>query len=346
MCPTLSRRRDGFTLIELLVVIAIIAILIGLLLPAVQKVREAAARIQCSNNLKQMGLALHNYHDNFKYLPPWGFDFAYNPNPKNPLGPQNEGHNGLSLILPYIEQGNLYNTTRVDLSVIDPLNWPPPYGTSVNSSARIPIYECPSAPERVINYEPYFVSQGVPDAGPFTLGATDYGIVRGLRGAFTAACAPNSPADNGSNGVGAMGVTGNMASPGNLQGRLRLTAMTDGTSNTIMVGEDAGRHQVWAKGKPVSPNAPGQVGWTLNAAWADKNTYIRVRGFSNDGLTPDGGCCVLNCNNVNQFYSFHTGGLNAVRGDGSVQFMSDGTAPGVVAALVTRAGGEVFTDTN
>jgi prepilin-type N-terminal cleavage/methylation domain-containing protein len=346
MCPTLSRRRSGFTLIELLVVIAIIAILIGLLLPAVQKVREAAARLQCSNNLKQVGLALHNYHDANKFLPPWAFDFGFNPNPSNPLGPQTQGHPAWSLILPYIEQGNILNSTRVDLSVIDPLNWPPNWGTSVNSAATIPIYVCPSAPERVINYEPYFVSLGLPDKGPFTLGAIDYGIVRGLHNNFKNSCAPNSPADNGDQGVGAMGVRAHMTAPGALQGRLRITAMTDGTSNTIMVGEDAGRHQVYAKGKPVSPNAPGQVGWTLNSAWPDYNTYIEVRGFSNDGLVRDGGCCVVNCSNVNNFYGFHTGGLNVLRGDGSVQFMSDGTAPGVVAALVTRAGGEVFTDSN
>src|ERR1700757_3258292 len=106
--------RIGFTLVELLVVIAIIGVLIALLLPAVQKVREAANRTSCSNNLHQLGLAIHNYHDVYKALPPYGFDFTYNPNPMNPLGPQTEGHSAQTLLLPFLEPDNIYRRVHIN----------------------------------------------------------------------------------------------------------------------------------------------------------------------------------------------------------------------------------------
>src|SRR5262245_27312993 len=109
--------QHGFTLIELLVVIAIIAVLIGLLVPAVQKVRDSAARTQCLNNVKQIGLAFHSYNDAKRVMPAWGFDF---PAPPNPSIPSNQGHSALTLILPYLEQTNAFKLLRTDLSVLDP----------------------------------------------------------------------------------------------------------------------------------------------------------------------------------------------------------------------------------
>jgi prepilin-type N-terminal cleavage/methylation domain-containing protein len=351
---SLSKRRQGFTLIELLVVIAIIAVLIGLLLPAVQKVREASARMSCANNFHQIGLALHSYHDANGFLPPWGFDFSPAP-AGNPLGAQVQGFPPHALILPYIEQGNVIGATNASLSVIDPRNWPTTWATPLGggtgnpgASTLIKTYICPSAPARAIDYQPYFTSLGLPNLGPFILGPTDYAAVRGIHSNFRNACATTSPLphDDGntagtSDNGGALGKMGQQAN-GVMQNVTRMTDITDGTSHTIFFGEDAGRHQVYAAGVEVTPNTAGSVGWTLNASWPDYNTYIQVHGFNSAGTVRDGGCCVINCSNVNEFYSFHNGGVNVLSADASVHFLSQTVAPGVLAALVTRAGSEVL----
>ena len=350
-----EKRRRAFTLIELLVVIAIIAVLVGLLLPAVQKVREAAARISCANNLKQLGLACHNYQDAFNALPPWAMDWTTPPNPTNPLGPQTEGWSGLVRLFPFMEQDNYFKAINMNVSVLDPTNWPPLWANAFGlpgnalSGTQVKIFMCPSTPNHTVDLQPGITAATGANPGPFPVAGTDYAIVQGLDRAFagpTGLCAPNSPADQDfwGNGVGAMGLNA-LITPNGVTNVTKITDMTDGTSNTIIIGEDAGRTQPWAKGIPLTQNLPWMdlPGYLFNAALFDENTAIRVQATSNDGLTmPSTDCCVINCNNRMNFYGFHTGGVNAVFGDGSVHFMQQSIAPGVLAALVTRAGGEVI----
>src|ERR1700722_11035262 len=238
------RNRRGFTLIELLVVIAIIAVLVGLLLPAVQKVREAAARMSCANNLKQVGLALHNFNSTFGYFPRYNFSFPTNPDPANPYGFQKRGHSLFTLILPYIEQGNVGALINTNFSSIDPANLPPPAGTSTAAGVEVKTFECPSCPTGlVVDYDPFFQSVGINSKGvsmPF--GRTDYGATTGMTPAFQAACAPNTSIASDPTGgfVGALAPIGTSATSGT-----RVGDITDGLSNPVMVSEAAGGQNVY-----------------------------------------------------------------------------------------------------
>jgi prepilin-type N-terminal cleavage/methylation domain-containing protein len=379
MIRRIPRCRRGFTLIELLVVIAIIGVLIGLLLPAVQKVREAANRISCANNLKQLGLAIHNYHDTYKALPPWGADFTYIPNPSNPLNPQNEGFSWAIVVLPFVEQDNLYATLNLNVSVLDPTNWPPTYAAALgtppgnpNLAPNLKVFNCPSTPEHTIDLQPFLAGYGIPNLGPFNVGAIDYAAVKGYTRWFNSpatpapvaplqACAPKSPSTGNSqwasDGQGALGRLGQRLPGGGMQHKTRIADITDGTSHTIMLGEDCGRTANYIRGgklyPPPGPPAGSPYSWDnpfnpsdpmFNSTLPDENAAISVIGFSGDGLSAGFGCSCVNANNAFQLYSFHPGGVNTVRGDGSVQFMQESIDPGTLAALITRNGGEVVGD--
>jgi prepilin-type N-terminal cleavage/methylation domain-containing protein/prepilin-type processing-associated H-X9-DG protein len=350
-------RRSGFTLIELLVVIAIIGTLIGLLLPAVQKIREAANRMSCSNNLRQIGLAIMHYNTQYSALPYWGFDFVnYNPDPNNKYGTQNQGHSVLSMILPFVEQDNVVNLAFPNYSVIDQNNLPQGWGTtppSPSGTTKIKVYLCPTAPERILNYQSYFkAALGKGDLGPANLGATDYSAIAGVDATLASLTATSGE------GVGALGQRGQRDASGFLA-KNKITDITDGASNTILMTECGGRHQIYTRGgKAVSPSTMlGDTGWTLNASWADYNTAITLYPMSQDGNTPGGGTSLINAvnhpyipGNVNvtnaprlaQMFSFHAGGVNVLRADGSVFFLDENASPRLVVGLATRAGKELF----
>ena len=315
---SLRRSRSGFTLIELLVVIAIIAILIGLLLPAVQKVREAASRMKCSNNLKQLGLAIHNYEGTFQKLPPAGVNTTgavgtLPPDMGEYILTANTGyarHGFMSVLLPYIEQGNILN------SVPGGYNYREHWFATVNQPAvrfRIPTYECPSATSShmVTN-----ITNGV----TLTAATSDYAAIsRGNSNSDVWVTGFNLPFP-GTNGVNSVLAVNQ---------KNGLLACTDGLSNTFMIGESGAREEGWSGRTKYQESTA--TAWGLRGAWAQESnnmTCSGTRGPVTPGVAPLGkvttGAQVATAVSVNgwnqgELYSFHTGVANVAYGDGSVR---------------------------
>lgn len=332
------RSRSAFTLIELLVVIAIIAILIGLLLPAVQKVREAAARIKCANNLKQLGLAVHNYEGAFQGLPPgiiqtsstaYNADLQEYATQTSPTTWSYANHSFFSVMLPYIEQDNVLRATTAGYNL--KLNWDNAANQPVTAT-RIPTFECPSNPSEKIAVDPASSFRpAVSDYWPITRGNNNDAVWVGLGMTF--------PGSTGVNGV----LTANQ--------RTRFAAITDGLSNTMMIGESGARNEGWAAGRKYNDAIIGGTSWGLRGAWGQGSNNIvcaGTRGPITPGSAPPGkvttaahltGALTVNAWNQGELYAFHTGICNVVMGDGSVKSIKSTIDMSTLQRLAARSDG-------
>jgi prepilin-type N-terminal cleavage/methylation domain-containing protein/prepilin-type processing-associated H-X9-DG protein len=309
----MRRPRPAFTLIELLVVIAIIAILIGLLLPAVQKVREAAARAKCSNNLKQLALALHAYHDVNTTFPPGA------PN----VNATSIGWN--SYILPYIEQDSIWKLMNPAISA---------YGAGVNRNQganRIATFLCPS-------YDQEQSSSTIDNVNGTNAFTIHYVGNMGPKGTN-----PISGTAYGWNNVGGQGglaydgmlpytAAAYTALPAKTTGVL-MTGVTDGTSNTLMLFEVA-----W-KGMELPPGSLRS--WVRGCNWGDDCTSMKNVTNAMRTVKYNGGG---NFNDISMG-SNHPGGCNVAFGDGSIRFLRESLDLNtVLKPLASRAGGEIVSN--
>lgn len=305
-------RRNAFTLVELLVVIAIISVLIGLLLPAIQSAREAGRRSQCTNNLKQIGLACHQHHDTYRVFPPgWAQAPANVPQGGTLI---QGGHGTFPFLLRYLEEQELADLYRWDKGSQQLENQPV-------ATTQLKILQCPSAePDRWVTE--------VEDPTNFSNGGRgacgDYGGVREI----DARLVDLGLVDQAANYEGVM-----RASHVTPRFLTRLVDITDGASQTILITEHAGRPILWRAGRPV----PGV--YAVAAAWVG-GTLIFGQGSTPDGATKLGSCAI-NCTNDREVYAFHPTGANAVFADGSVHSLNADVDIRIFARLVTRAGGEV-----
>ena len=341
----------GFTLIELLVVIAIIGLLVALLLPAVQGARESARRAQCSNNLKQIGLALHNYHNGKLCYPPGYVDGNTNSTstPDNDVGPS---WGWASYLLPYLEEENVYSQINFSVAV----------GTGTNttvSQQALPLYQCPSDPLQqafgVWNWNNNFSSTICTVAHANYVGCNGWVECLANAGGLYL---PNDPTygDGGSAEDNDAGPTGS-AEPTGLAGdglfyrnsRNTFKNVTDGLSRTIIVGERSSDHSpsTWtgavAGGAcPAWMASPGVAPYSAPPGPAYDNAdygEALVLGHGNATHVP---CADAPWFDPDTMYSMHAGrGVNFLFGDGSVTFLTQDIDPYTYQHLCTIAGGEI-----
>jgi prepilin-type N-terminal cleavage/methylation domain-containing protein/prepilin-type processing-associated H-X9-DG protein len=355
--------RFAFTLVELLVVIAIIGVLVGLLLPAVQQAREAARRMSCQNNMKQLGLALHNFHGTFGEFPSfWEYGFSGAPGPSTKLKLQS----WVITTAPFLEQGGIFEAYDNTTFFADIVNQPV-------VSQPIAALKCPSAARSsetiTKDFDPadgynidVLAAAGLPIlpaafARPnVTFGVSDYsvcnaadaevlvaaGLDRNGNGTIELSDDPRVRTDSsGLNVVLGMWdnppvdlpkltkwATGQISDTGLISSRTKMRDVLDGLSNTILLVECGGRPDHWENGRlhPSGTDIP-------SAGWSDPTNQFYA------DVTP-----AINTSNDDEIYSFHNGGANFLLGDGSVRFVTESMSAKLLVELISHQGREVIED--